>query len=112
MGKLGKVSPAGHGPFWEEERGVDPSAGSSVKRESDLLYEKWITRKQETEREGRGKRNKEGKQRNCEKKIQREKKEKVLNEKTRKSGSGNQRKTGQSVSEGRKTERTSTREKE
>lgn len=49
-GKLGKVSPAGHGPFWEEERGVDPSAGSSVKRESDLLYEKWITRKQERER--------------------------------------------------------------
>lgn len=48
--KLGKVSPAGHGPFWEEERGVDPSAASSVKRESDLLYEKWKTRKQEREK--------------------------------------------------------------
>lgn len=31
---------------------MDPSAGSSVKRESDLLYEKWITRKQEREKEG------------------------------------------------------------
>lgn len=90
---------------------MDPSAGSSVKRESDLLYEKWITRKQEREKEG-GRGTKKENNETVKRKIRREKKEKVLNGKTRKSGSGNQRKTGQSVSEGRKTERTSTREKE
>lgn len=73
-GKLGKVSPAGHGPFWEEERGVDPSAGSSVKRESDLLYEKWKTRKQEREKEG-GRGTKKENNETVKQKIQREKKE-------------------------------------
>lgn len=69
-----------------------------MKRESDLLYEKWKTRKQEREKEG-GRGTKKENNETVKKTIQREKKENGLNRKTRKSGSGNQRKTGQSVSE-------------
>lgn len=33
-GKLGKVSPAGHGPLWEEDDGANPKKGKGGKRSS------------------------------------------------------------------------------
>lgn len=67
-----------------------------MKRESDLLYEKWKTRKQEREKERGEEEQRRKTTKLCEKKFNGKRKR----TKTRKSGSGNQRtKTGQSVSE-------------
>lgn len=72
---------------------MDPSAGSSVKRESDLLYEKWITRKQEREKEG-GRGTKKENNETVKQKFQWEKKENGFERKNEEIGKWKPKKNG------------------